>query len=208
VREANAIEAVVGWLDAMRRGDLGAAGEWFHSHVTWRGVRDAVVCRNREDVLEMLGDSLTPCPEDPDSYELEPGLRGAEAVELLTPDPETVVLGAKVPGLSEVGGVPLRGQLFNVFRVRDGRIVEVADYARRDEALTAAGAQAPAWLTATMAPAKARSGVVDLVPFIHVSDVEQSIRFYAALGLKVVPLPLCAGSGRALQTDPRPWDPA
>ncbi|MGH2848557.1 MAG: hypothetical protein ACRDL0_21560, partial [Thermoleophilaceae bacterium] len=89
--------------------------------------------------------SLTPCPEDPDSYELEPGLRGAEAVELLTPDSETVVLGAKVPGLTEVGDVPLGGQLFNVFRVRNGRIVEVADYARRDEALTAAGAQAPAW---------------------------------------------------------------
>jgi hypothetical protein len=55
------------------------------------------------------------------------------------------VLGAKVPGLSEVGDVALGGQLYNVFRVRRGRIVEVVDYARRDEAITAAGAQAPAW---------------------------------------------------------------
>jgi limonene-1,2-epoxide hydrolase len=145
MRELNAIEAVVGWLDAMRRSDLGAVAEWFHPRVTWRGVSEDAFCRNREEVLAMLGDSLTPCPEDPESYELEPGLRGAEAVELLTPDAATVVLGAKVPGLSEVGDAPLRGQLFNVFRVRDGRIIEVADYARRDEALIAAGAQAPAW---------------------------------------------------------------
>jgi hypothetical protein len=93
----------------------------------------------------MLGDSLVPCPEDPDAYELEPDLRGAEAVELISAGKGTVVLGAKVVGLSEIGGVPVHGQLFNVFRVRDGRIVEVADYARREEALAAAGAKAPAW---------------------------------------------------------------
>jgi hypothetical protein len=143
--EANAIEAVVGWLDAMRRGDFGAVAEWFDPKVIWRGIPDEAVCRDREDVLEMLRDSFTPCPDDPKRHELEPGLRGAEAVELLAPDAETVVLGAKVPGLSEVGDVALGGQLYNVFRVRRGRIVEVVDYARRDEAITAAGAQAPAW---------------------------------------------------------------
>jgi ketosteroid isomerase-like protein len=71
--------------------------------------------------------------------------RGAEAVELIAPSADTVVLGAKVPGLTEVGGEALEGQLFNVFRVREGRIVAVADYALRDEALQAAGATAPAW---------------------------------------------------------------
>jgi ketosteroid isomerase-like protein len=145
MRETNAIEAVVGWLDAMRRGDLAAAAEWFHPQVTWSCLPEDADCRDREEVLEMLGSSLIPCPDDPESLELEPGLRGAEAVELLTPDAGTVVLGARVPGLSEAGDVPLHGQLFNVFRVRDGRIVEVTDYALRDEALTAAGAHAPAW---------------------------------------------------------------
>jgi limonene-1,2-epoxide hydrolase len=145
VREPNAIEAVVGWMDAMRRGDLSAAARWFDPQVTWRGIPADAVCRDREDVLEMLGDSLIPCPEDPDSYELEPGLRGAETVELISAGAGTVILGAKVPGLSEIGGVPVHGQLFNVFQVRGGRIVEAADYARRDEALAAAGAQAPAW---------------------------------------------------------------
>jgi hypothetical protein len=70
---------------------------------------------------------------------------GAVAVELIAASDDTVVLGAKVPGLTEVGGHELRGQLFNVFRTCGGRIVEVADYALRDQALEAAGANAPAW---------------------------------------------------------------
>jgi hypothetical protein len=141
----NAIEAVVGWMDAMRRGDLDDVAGWFHPDVTWTGVPNDAVCLNRGDVLEMLGDSLVPCPDDPQSYELEEGLRGAEAVELIAPSPGTVVLGAKVPGLSEVGGMELGGQLYNVFRVREGRIAAVADYALRQEALEAAGATPPDW---------------------------------------------------------------
>jgi ketosteroid isomerase-like protein len=62
--EPNAIEAIVGWMDAMRRGDLQAIAGWFHPQVTWRGVPDDAICRNRDDVLEMLRDSLVPCPDD------------------------------------------------------------------------------------------------------------------------------------------------
>ena len=145
MRNANAMEAVVGWMDAMRRGDLAAVAGCFDPQVSWRGVPEDALCRYRDDVLEMLGDSLVLCPEDPERYELEPGLRGAEAVELITADSDTVVLGAKVPGLSEIGGADLGGQIFNVFRVKGGRIVEVADYAYRQEALAAAGARPPAW---------------------------------------------------------------
>ena len=145
MREANAIEVIVAWMDTMRRGDLTAAAEWFDPEVKWRGVPEDAVCGDRTEVLEMLGDCLIPCPEDPGSYELEPGLRGAEAVELISAGADTVVLGAKLPGMSEIGGIPVPGQLFNVFRIREGRIVEVADYARRTEALAAADAQAPTW---------------------------------------------------------------
>jgi hypothetical protein len=145
VSEASAIEAIVGWMDAVRRANLDAAADWFDLQVTWRGMLGDAICRDREDVLEMLSDSLIPCREDPHALELEPGVRGAEAVELISAGPRTVVLGPKAAGLAEIGGVPLHGQLFNVFRVRRGRAVEVTDYARREEALAAAGAQAPAW---------------------------------------------------------------
>jgi hypothetical protein len=38
-----------------------------------------------------------------------------------------------------VGGEPLGGQIFNVFTLRDGRIVRIDDYRGRNEALAAAG---------------------------------------------------------------------
>jgi hypothetical protein len=49
------------------------------------------------------------------------GRFGAEAIELIPGDCGTV-LGALVPGLAETGGIELRGQFYNVFRVRSGRI--------------------------------------------------------------------------------------
>ena len=125
------LDVVVGWLDAMRRGDLEAVRSWLDPDVTWRGVRDTAICRDRGEVLDMLQGSLE-------------GRLGADAVELIAGD-GCAVLGAKVPELAEIGGVDLRGQLFNVFRVGCGRIIAVEDYAHRREALAAAGAQAPQW---------------------------------------------------------------
>jgi len=56
---------------------------------------------------------------------------------------EKVVLGVRSTQLQEVGGVPLGGQIFQVFTLRhhDGRIVRVDEYTRRGEALEAAGAK-------------------------------------------------------------------
>jgi hypothetical protein len=43
--------------------------------------------------------------------------------------------------LREVGGVPLGGQIFRVFTLRDGAIVRVDEYELRGDALAAAGAE-------------------------------------------------------------------
>jgi limonene-1,2-epoxide hydrolase len=131
IHGADPLDVVVGWMDAMRRGDLDDVTRWLDPEITWRGVRDGAVCRNRDEVVEMLQGSLE-------------GRLGADAVELVAGE-GAAVLGAKVPGLAEIGGVDLRGQLFNVFRVGCGRIIAVEDYARRDDALAAAGAKAPQW---------------------------------------------------------------
>jgi limonene-1,2-epoxide hydrolase len=131
IHAAEPMDVVVGWLDAMRRGDVDEVTRWLDPGVTWRGVRDAAVCRNRDEVVDMLQGSLE-------------GRLGADAVELIAAD-GAAVLGAKVPGLAEIGGVELRGQLYNVFRVGCGRIVAVEDYAHREEALAAAGAEPPQW---------------------------------------------------------------
>jgi limonene-1,2-epoxide hydrolase len=131
IHAADPLDVVVGWLDAMRRGDADDVERWLDPNVTWRSVRDTAVCRNRDEVLDMLENSLE-------------GRLGADAVELIAAE-GAVVMGAKVPGLSEIGGTDVRGQLFNVFRVGCGRVMAVEDYARREEALQAAGAQAPQW---------------------------------------------------------------
>jgi hypothetical protein len=49
------------------------------------------------------------------------------------------VLGARRAGLEEVAGVPLHGEIYNVFAVDDGTITRIEDYADREDALTAAG---------------------------------------------------------------------
>ena len=131
IHAAEPFDVVVGWLDAMRRGDLDTVRSGLDPEVTWRGIRDAAICRNRAEVLEMLQGSLE-------------GRLGADAVELIAGE-GCAVLGAKVPGLAEIGGTDVRGQLYNVYRVGCGRIVAVEDYARRGEALAAAGAKAPQW---------------------------------------------------------------
>jgi limonene-1,2-epoxide hydrolase len=137
-QELNAIEVVGGWMDAMRRGDLDAVASWFDPTVTWQGIPRDAVCRNRDEVLDMLGDSMKPCAEEARAEGVEEGLYGAEAIELVGAA-DVAALGAKLPDLIEVGDIPVPGQLFDVFRVRDGRILEVRDYAFREEALRAAG---------------------------------------------------------------------
>jgi hypothetical protein len=64
--------------------------------------------------------------------------REVDALEF-TRGGEQVVLGARGPSISAVGDEPLEGQIFNVFTLRNGRIVRIDDYRGRSEALAAAG---------------------------------------------------------------------
>jgi hypothetical protein len=64
--------------------------------------------------------------------------REIDALEF-TRSGDQVVLGARGPSISMVEDEPLEGQIFNVFTLRDRRIVRIDDYRDRREALTAAG---------------------------------------------------------------------
>jgi ketosteroid isomerase-like protein len=126
------IEAVMAWLDAMRRKDLGAAVACFAPDVVWEGLVPGVECSNRDQVREMLGESIE---NDMDAEQLEVigGTDGA-------------VLGVRSAELDELAGVKLNGQLFNVFTIRGDRIVHVRDFALRAEAHDAAGLRdLPGW---------------------------------------------------------------
>jgi hypothetical protein len=115
------------WLDALSRHDLDAAERRMAPDVFWQGIREDLVCQNRDEAMEML-------------REQQREEHGVEALELVATE-EKVVLGIRSTQLQEVGGVPLGGQIFQVFTLIDGVIVRVDEYERRGEALVAAGAE-------------------------------------------------------------------
>jgi len=114
------------WLDALRRHDLDAVKQRMAPEVFWQGIREDLVCEDRDQALAML-------------REQQREEHGVEALELVATE-EKVVLGVRSDQLREVGGVSLEGQIFQVFTLRDGVIVRVDEYERRGEALAAAGA--------------------------------------------------------------------
>ena len=115
------------WLDALRRHDLEALERRMAPDVFWQGVREDFICKGREEAMEML-------------REHQREEHGVEALELVATE-EKVVLGVRSTQLREVGGVPLGGQIFQVFTLRDGAIIRVDEYERRGDALAAAGAE-------------------------------------------------------------------
>ncbi len=48
-------------------------------------------------------------------------------------------MGVRGPAIDRIDGEALGGQIFNVFTLRNGRIVRIEDHQLRAEALTSAG---------------------------------------------------------------------
>ena len=116
------------WLDALRRQDLDAMEQRMAPDVFWQGIREDLVCEDRSEAMELLRQQQR---ED----------HGVEALELVATE-EKVVLGVRSSTqLQEIGGVPLGGQIFQVFTLRSGQIVRIEEYTRRGEALAAADAE-------------------------------------------------------------------
>ena len=111
-----------------RRGDFEAAAGLLDPDVSWQGLREEWVCHGREEVVETFRWGREQRREI-DALEFN---RGGEQV----------VLGARGPNIGPAEE-PL-DQIFNVFTLRDGRIVRIDDYRGRSEALTTAGVAADA----------------------------------------------------------------
>jgi hypothetical protein len=127
--EVNIKTILADWLDALRRHDFATVERRMDPQVFWQGVREDFICENRDEAMEMLRQ------QQREEY-------GVEALELVATE-EKVVLGVRSTQLQEIGGVPLGGQIFQVFTLRhhDSQIVRVDEYTRRGEALEAAGAE-------------------------------------------------------------------
>ena len=125
IAQENLETVMIDFFGALRRGDLEAASGLLDPDVSWQGLREEWVCHGRDEVLNTF------------RWGLEQR-REIDALEF-TRAGDQVVLGARGPSIREVGDEPLEGQIFNVFTLRDRRIVRIDDYRQRGEALAAAG---------------------------------------------------------------------
>jgi len=130
IGQENLETVMIDFFGALRGGNFDAAAALLDHDVTWQGLREDWVCQGREEVIETF------------RWGLEQR-REVDALEF-TRGVDQVVLGARGQSISEVDGEPLGGQIFNVFTLRDGRIVRIVDYRRRGDALTAAGVEGDA----------------------------------------------------------------
>ncbi len=125
IGQENLERVMIDFFGALRRGDVDAATALLGPDVTWQGLREDWVCHGPKEVLETFRAGLEQ-------------RRDVDALEF-TRAGEQVVLGARGPSIGDVEGDQPAGQIFNVWTLRDGRIVRIDDYGRRSDAFAAAG---------------------------------------------------------------------
>lgn len=118
------LELILAWLDALRRRDLPALRAALDPTIIWQGLRQDLTCRGANEVVAGFVSARD------ERYDID-------ALELV-PTPTHVVLGIRRSELREIAGIPLDGEIYNVFTIADGKITRIEDHARRDDALAAA----------------------------------------------------------------------
>jgi hypothetical protein len=123
-----AMTAVFDHFHARRRRDVVAVINSLDPDVVHQGVLPELVCNGRDAVVDRMRASL------------DGGDTGVEHLELNAAG-ESVVVGIAGPRFREIP--LLNGEIFMVFKVRDGRIVRIDDYRSREDAFGAVEAPAP-----------------------------------------------------------------
>jgi hypothetical protein len=126
------METVFDWVDARRRADVDMLASRLAPDVQHVGIRPGMICRNRDEVMAMIGSGGR--APDVDALEL---VAAGDHVVLSVRGPQ---IG--VPAVAD-SDVP-RGQATIVFTVLDGVITHMQDHVHRQDALNAVGA-APSW---------------------------------------------------------------
>lgn len=119
------IEFLWAWFDALRRRDTEAMAAALGPDVVWQGIHAGLICNGPEEVVAGFVSGYDANQE-------------IDSLELLGTDTH-VVLGVRSPGLADIDGIDLGGEIYNVFAISDHKITRIEDYLRRDEALAAAG---------------------------------------------------------------------
>jgi ketosteroid isomerase-like protein len=118
------IEFMIAWLDALRRGDLETLRGALDSDVVWHGLREEWSCRGPDEVVEIFAAEREARPE-------------IDAVEVIGAE-EHAILHARGAALASIEGISLPDGVYNVFTLRDGKVVRIDDHAERALALAVA----------------------------------------------------------------------
>jgi len=124
------LEVVFDHLNARRSRDLALLTSQLDPDVVHQGVLPELLCNNRDEVLANVRRGFA--RED----------FGVDRLELIAAG-DRVVVGLACPRFDEVPW--LKGQLYMVYTLRDGRIVRMDDYLTRADAIAAAGAGPQEW---------------------------------------------------------------
>jgi hypothetical protein len=119
------IEFMIGWLDALRRDDLGALRAALEPAIVWQGLREEWACHGADSVV--------------DTFASERDARAEiDAIELIGADGHAI-LHARGAGMTTVEDLPLPDGIYNLFTIEDGKVTRIEDFAERGKALFAAG---------------------------------------------------------------------
>lgn len=116
---------VLDHIHARRMRDADAIEAQLHPDVIHQGLVGDVVCVGREEVMHNIRRGMAA------------GRFEVTRLELIDAGTDAVVVGIAGPQFTEQAGVPLNGELFIRFCIRDGCIVRMDDFAVREAALTA-----------------------------------------------------------------------
>jgi hypothetical protein len=177
-RSSDNLELILfGWIDALRRSDPERIAPHLADDMVWQGLRSDLVCPNRDAVLDNIRSGGQ-------------HRRRVSGVEVAAVDDEHVLLAVRLPGVTELYGEPIGGELFSVFTLRGGVIVRIDEFKTRDEALDAVDAvtapdeadQSDRVEPASSPVAVQRATVERLVPILNVSDIGESFAWFEKLG--------------------------
>jgi predicted oxidoreductase len=102
------------------------------------------------------------------------------SLEVTGVDDEHVLLAVRLPGVTELYGETIAGEIFSVFKLRDGVIVRIDEFKTRDEALHALATaldepdQSDRGDPSSTRVAVQRAMVERVVPILDVSDIAES----------------------------------
>ncbi len=122
--EAN-LELVLDWIDALRRARIDSLADRFHPDVIWVDVAGSIACRGTRPSACLAARQPGPAAAG----------RRARARRRTT----STSCSASTTKPAKSSPALMHGQLFTVFTVDEGQIVQLRDFAQRAEALAEGG---------------------------------------------------------------------